>query len=60
MRVNGLTSRPDHFNPREEACGTRWVGDCVGPAAGLLRFATKTNFFASVVQGTTVSRLLGP
>jgi hypothetical protein len=28
-------SRPGHFNPRERTPGTHWIGDWVGPSAGL-------------------------
>jgi hypothetical protein len=30
-----LASRPGRFTPGERTRGTHWIGDCVGPRAGL-------------------------
>jgi hypothetical protein len=31
----GVASWPSHFTPRERAPDTHWIGDLVGPRAGL-------------------------
>jgi hypothetical protein len=30
-----LASRPGRFTPGEKVTGTHWIGDCVGPRAGV-------------------------
>jgi hypothetical protein len=52
-------SRPCRFNPREKAPGTHWIGDSLGPRAGL-DDVQKRKFFDSKDTRTLTSGLSSP
>jgi hypothetical protein len=51
--VEWSASRHGLFNPEERAPGTRWIGVCVGPSAGLSTLEKRRNPIIAPVGNRT-------